>query len=149
MKYKKEILIGVVIAFVLYFVATWTIGIAAAYPAPADFFVWYRSNNLGRLGLFIWNLCTIYPAAALPSLIITFVGVKVGAAKWLPVCCVVTVLYFMQYIFVHISLTLRYPQFIEVNGYQVFIPSLVVPVSVFLGGYLSTKCLTKSSTRTQ
>jgi hypothetical protein len=149
LKYKKEMLVGIVIAVVLYFVAVRTIGVAAAVATPAGYFDWYRSNDLVWLGLAIWNLCTLYPAAAIPSLIITSVGVKVSAAKWLPVCYVVVLLYLAYFFYGQISLTLQYPQFIEINGYRAFIPSLVIPAFVFLGGFLSTKRLTKRSTRTQ
>lgn len=151
MKYKKEILVGLIIFAVLYPVVILLIGIAAAAPIPAGYFDWYRSNDLIWLGLFILDLCTIYPASALPSLIITFVGIKLSAAKWLPVSCVVTVLYLGDTIYREISFALKFPQFAEliVIGYQGYISMLVLPVFVFLGGFLTTKYFTKNSTKTK
>lgn len=149
LKYQKEILVGVLIAVVLYFLVAWTVGVATAVPTPAGYFDWYRANNLVWLGLLVWSLCTVYPAAALPSLIVTFVGIKVSSAKWLPVCYAVIALYLAYFFYGQVSLIIKYPQFIELNGYKVFVPNLVVPASIFLGGFLSTKCLTKRAARAQ
>ncbi|WP_019677577.1 hypothetical protein [Arsukibacterium perlucidum] len=149
MKYKKEILVGLLIFAVLYPVVILLVGIAAAAPTPAGYFDWYRSNDLIWLGLFIWNLCTIYPASALPSLIITFVGIKISAAKWLPVSCVVTVLYLGETIYREISFALQFPQYAELISYKTYISVWVLPAFVFLGGFLTTKYFTKNSTRTQ
>lgn len=145
MKYQREMVVGVILYVVLYYLAAWAIGIAAAIATPEGYFDWFRSRQLIWLGLLIWNLCTIYPAAALPSLIIAFAGVKISGVRWLPACIVVTVLYLAHFMHDQVLFAFNHPQLIKLNGYRAFLPSVVLPLFVFLGGYVANRYTTRTA----
>lgn len=141
MKYRKEILVAASTYIVLHYFVAWSVGMTSAIAMPEEYLGWYQSNDLVWLGILIWSLCTIYPATALPSLAIVFAGVKMSSTKWFPVCIVIIVLYVAHFLYGQISAALTYPQFVELNGYHVFIPGVVFPAFVLLGGYLAGRCI--------
>ncbi|WP_370979488.1 hypothetical protein [Agaribacterium sp. ZY112] len=145
-KNKKEIGLAILACAFLYPITSHSAGFASAIALPEWLALWINDTDQSWLGMQFWNLMTIYPSLAIPIVIVVSCICSATQVKWLYFCSSMAAIYVAYFCANFVLTLLEYPQYLQLNGIKVLIPSIVILGTIFATGYLHNKVVNPTST---
>ncbi len=140
----KDIAVGLASGVILVMLIVDLLGFLAAIAMPKFYAAWIMQNDTVWLGMMGWRFVVeIIPGQILPALILSFLAVRIFANRWALVCGVILLVVLIRFLTAIFLMANEYPNFIQLNGIWLFLPLVIFPVSVFVGGFLASKSLNK------
>lgn len=128
----KDCFLACVASVVLFYLIVALVGIAVAVAVPEGYFEWFRKKELLKFGFYLWDVLTIIPAQAIPTIIITYFIARYLANNVKVFCAALILIYIVYYV-------------VEYNSFGSFGVALIYPLSIVLAAYLALKVKAKKS----
>lgn len=146
MSHVRDLMLGAAIGIALVVVAEHLLGVLSAISIGDAYIKWITAHDVVWLGMMAWYVIVIgIPGMVLPSFIIVFISVWGTRAKWKSMCGAIIAVYIGKFLIDTARTAYEHPGLIELNGYSVFLPSLLLPIGVVAGGFVGSRLLYKAT----